>query len=152
MKRSYIVFAVIFLAAASAPYIASLFSYRSSIGYLHDGETQYRYAFVDMTHYDRFRLLIMPDGNKHEITITKGKMQIDGRSVSLQQRVGYLTDSGDIVPMEFELSDFKHDTGWNSGIYGVLGPVPHFKDYEIEEVKSSILSKIPNKPDAGAGL
>ncbi|MFO7908200.1 MAG: hypothetical protein R6U98_36505 [Pirellulaceae bacterium] len=152
MKRTYIIFTVIFLAIALTPYIDSFFSYRSSVGYLHDGDTQYKYAFVDMTHYDGFKMLVFRDDVSHDITVSKGKILVDKRPMSFSHRVGYLNDSGDVVPIYFDLSDFKHDTDWNSGVYGVLGPVPHFKDYEIEEVKSSILDKIPNKPDAGDGL
>jgi hypothetical protein len=121
----------------SIPYVVSLSSYRSQHGYLGriDG-VQYLYDLVDRTHYDNLHVLIYPDTyGEHGERVHASKLDIllDDRPVEFgTNKVMLLKRDGTIVPLGWDKKWFITSQRFNSRIFGLFGPVPHFKSYEVE--------------------
>ena len=136
MKRKYIIISILIIALI--PYVVSIFTYRGSAGYLGriDG-IQYNYVMVDRSHYQSPKILVYPEDAVNSVTFQKLNIAVDGEDIPFgKNKVLLLSPDKSFIELGWNKDWFITSTKFSSGIYGILGPVPHFKDYQIEQPDS----------------
>ncbi len=145
MKKKALIVVAVYLTIGLIPYAYSPFSYRSSYGNVGrmDGEV-ISYILVDRTHYQTPKVLLFNEQERPRLTWGRTSVLLDGKTVEFDgASVTFLDDGGALVPIPFNRDHFTTSADWSSGIYGALGPVPHFKSYQIEYPSEGILAALP---------
>ena len=145
MKKQVLIVVAVYLVLGLIPYAYSPFSHRSSYGNVgrRDG-TVISYVLVDRTHYQTPKVFLFNDQERPRLTWGSTSVLLDGKAVNFgDTTVMFLDDGGALVPIPFDKNHFTTSADWSSGIYGALGPVPHFKSYQIEHPNESILEALP---------
>ncbi len=159
MKRKYIVIVVVILIIGLAPYVASVFSYRGAGGSVANVDgIQYDYIYVDRTHFQSPKVLIYPKDHMSSVGSGKLTITVEGNDIEFgDDKVLLLKPDKSVVRLGWNSEWFVSNSEYSSGIYGIFGPVPHFKSYQIdhpdsEQFKMLIAKYTHNKPDAGDDL
>jgi len=115
----------------------SLSSYRGSKGYLGNGIA---YATSDKSHYQSYRIAYFNNNMMNR----GGDFFLDGELINSDEQSFFIKEDATIQPIDFSIEDYETSTGFSSEIVGILGPIPYFKDYQIETPKDQIKSKLSN--------
>jgi hypothetical protein len=158
MMRKYAIPICVVLLIGLVPYIASFFSYRGSGGSVANVYgIQYDYVLVDRSHYQSPKVLIYPKDHVSSVSSSKLDIKVDGKDVEFgADKVLLLKPDKSVVKLGWNKEWFVTSSNWGSEIWGIFGPVPHFKRYQIEypdseQFKILIEQFTHNKMDASNG-
>jgi len=140
MKRPLLTIIIVLLVIGSIPYFISLTSYSSSTGYIGNGIA---YATSDKSHYQSFRIAYFENDLINRVRAKKGDFYIDGQLINNDSQSFFIHKDKTTQLIEFSVNDYEVSKDFSSGIYGIFGPVPHFKDYQIDAPKNEIRTKLP---------
>lgn len=142
MKARYILPICLVVIFVAAPYSSSLFRCRSSLGYL-GLEENIGWVYVDKTHYDQFQIAYFPEDLTNRIGANAGRIYFDGAPLARNESSVFIHPNGLVETVPFSLSDYRTTTQFGGTIHGILGPLPHFKKFEISGPRKSVAMRLP---------
>ncbi len=98
----------------------------------------------DKSHYQAFKIMYFDENLMNRISVNKGEFFVDGRIIEGDSQSFFLKHDLSTQKVEFSIDDYKTSQEFSSGIFGLFGSVPHFKDYQVEGPKEAVLAKLPD--------